>query len=240
VAYDPLDGNLWYTSFIGGGSASDGKIRKIQPDGTLLPTTITLTGTQLRADGTPDVAVGALAMDPIDPNYLWVIGLPADPAAKPNYVNKVRVRDGNDEVAGQVVNTCSLTHAFSISGLNGTALTTTVIEGRTHLVAVVSNQPQYIVVIDPAVDPIGCSGRATYNPFVDPSTHIASAELLSVEANGKELFASVLNPDGSVALYSLGPVRLGAPSVVPVTELFPLPEGTFGDLALGSSFPSTP
>jgi len=239
VAVDPRDGNLWYT-------ASDGVLRKMQPDGSPLPIAITVTGTRLRSDGSPDQAVGAVVVDPIDPQYVWILGSLIGFGGYGSYVYGIRTTDGDGQLAGQVFHSCPLGYGLPADISGGTALTAAVADGRTHLVAVASALPQYIVVIDTGTRPAwGCGAAATYNPFYDPFTGESSAGITALEANGLELLAVVEKLDGALSLYSLGNIRRGAPTAaqVPVTELFSLPgsiNDPITDLALGSSFTPTP
>lgn len=102
LAFDPTDGNLWY-SFVDGSSSfvGDNMIHKTTPPTptnlTCAPvTTITVTGQQLGQDD-----FGALDMDPDNLNYMWVAGY------KPLANNPGVAGDCLDPVTGLPAAMCS-------------------------------------------------------------------------------------------------------------------------------------
>jgi len=101
VAFDPTDGNLWYTSTTYPVSEnSDGIIRKVTPDGTTLVTGLQVTRTLAHDDtGLEQRDFSAIDVDPHDPHFLWVSGWES---VHYDYVPFYKV----DTRTGQVVHTC--------------------------------------------------------------------------------------------------------------------------------------
>jgi hypothetical protein len=103
VAFDPTDGNLWYTTTW---PIEDGMLHKITPDGAPV-TAIEVVGTLVEdLTGEPQRDFSAIDMDPDDPHFIWVsglMGLHVIEHEKGLALYKVRTSDG------QVVQTCVVT-----------------------------------------------------------------------------------------------------------------------------------
>ena len=116
VAFDPTDGNLWYTSTSTPTHDSDGMLRKVTPDGTAV-SAIPVVGTYADDyNGATQTDFSAIDMDPADPHFIWISGLTSvtlDYDAVPLY--QVRTSDG------QVVQRCLIRRSdepVSTSGVN--------------------------------------------------------------------------------------------------------------------------
>lgn len=243
VAYDPADGNLWYAGYNGPDlRTSDGKIRKITPDGTPLPIEITVTGTQRRADGTAQRDFAGLAVDPVDPSYLWVAGALSTINSNANFLYKVATRDKpptsanpQGESAGQVVHTCQVFPIDEPTGISDGNLLLAAMDlgGRTALIARpgIAGFHRYVQVIDADT----CAGIDTVDFFYNPSTNNFTGFLLGIEARGNNLIGAVKTPNGSVGVYDFGAPPYSYKTFADAELLFSLPEEV-ADLALGSDF----
>lgn len=226
VAYDPRDGNLWYTVLDPQDPlASDGKIHKMTPDGTPLPEEITVVGTDRRTNGTYQTDFSALDVDPDDPAYLWVAGAFSPIRGNSYSVYKVDTR------TGVVVQTCRVGEPDT-GPYSGANLVLAATKRGDLTVLLVSPSlggfPHPLQEIDVFAN--GCGPLASYNIFPDPARNENGA-VLGLDTSGGDVIAAVVTTDGNTAFYNLG-----GPPYIEVKDSFPVPDSFVGDIAIGSSF----
>src|SRR6266545_3210435 len=192
LAFDPTDGNLWYT-FVDAAFAGDGFIHKTTPP----PACATVTTIPFR-DGPGGVVqddIGALHVDPDDAN-LWVAGY--HPAGGDSFLYKV------DRTTGALIQFCHV--PFGGGGAGNDTLTEAKLPGLpgsgSYLLTdagELSTAPNDLLVVDEATCTGGGSGTivATYPKAVamtgiDYETKLIATDASSIYNLGIPPFAAAL------------------------------------------------
>ena len=237
IAYDPTDGNLWYTTM------GSNTIEKVTPTGTPVAGAFTVTGMIPSYDGQEPQLLG-LDADPSDPIFVWVAVSPIYSSAisvGQSYVYKVRTTDGPEgTLAGQVVHQCRVVENLEFTSANvGNGL---IAVSETELGTVVLVSPIGGTVRRPLyVEQVGedsCTAIASIEYFLTPHaaapTGYMSGHLSGVETSGNEVIAVVTVPP---TFTTQGVYTFGSPPSTTVQSSFPVPADiAVSDLAVGSSF----